>query len=94
MSEIIGGTADGGLHERTPYWLNGLVPLAFLLRNAGVRLPPVVGIYKAAWDPQGTPPVVNVSGPVPTPIPVDIMAQVQRSERRLRTSDEQLRPSR
>lgn len=30
----IGGSGDGGLHERTPYWLNGIVPLAFLLRNA------------------------------------------------------------
>ncbi|KAL1515675.1 hypothetical protein AB1Y20_002292 [Prymnesium parvum] len=46
----IGGLGDGGLHERTPYWLNGIVPLAFLLRNAGVDdLPPVVGIYKAPW---------------------------------------------
>ena len=43
----IGGTGDGGLHERTPYWLNGILPLAFQLRNAGIdRLPPVVGIYK------------------------------------------------
>eukprot|EP00041_Stephanoeca_diplocostata_P014288 m.258596 g.258596 ORF g.258596 m.258596 type:complete len:767 (-) comp19647_c0_seq1:385-2685(-) len=31
----IGGTADGGLHERAPYWLNGIVPLAYLLKNAG-----------------------------------------------------------
>eukprot|EP00052_Salpingoeca_macrocollata_P011437 m.88145 g.88145 ORF g.88145 m.88145 type:complete len:735 (+) comp18056_c0_seq4:28-2232(+) len=31
----IGGTNDGGLHERTPYWLNGIVPLAFLLNSAG-----------------------------------------------------------
>ena len=42
-----GGSGDGGLHERTPYWLNGVVPLAFLLRNAGVeQLDPVLGIYK------------------------------------------------
>ena len=42
----IGGSGDGGLHERTPYWLNGMVPLAFLLKNAGVeKLDPVVGIY-------------------------------------------------
>ena len=46
----IGGSADGGLHERVPYWLNGIVPLAYLLRNAGVTaLPPVVGIYKKPW---------------------------------------------
>ena len=30
-SSWIGGAADGGLHERTPYWLNGLVPLTYLL---------------------------------------------------------------
>mmetsp|Transcript_13316 Transcript_13316/g.20280 ORF Transcript_13316/g.20280 Transcript_13316/m.20280 type:complete len:721 (-) Transcript_13316:427-2589(-) len=29
----IGGSGDGGLHERTPYWLNGIVPLAALLEN-------------------------------------------------------------
>ena len=36
MSSVwIGGDADGGLHERVPYWLNGIVPLAALLDNAG-----------------------------------------------------------
>jgi len=50
----IGGSGDGGLHERTPYWLNGMVPLAFLLKNAGIEeLPPVVGIYKAPWGKTG-----------------------------------------
>ena len=29
-SSWVGGGADGGLHERTPYWLNGLVPLSYL----------------------------------------------------------------
>ena len=43
----IGGGGDGGLHERTPYWLNGVVPLAFLLRNANVTLAPVRGVWKA-----------------------------------------------
>ena len=33
----VGGDADGGLHERAPYWMNGLVPLAFLLKNADGR---------------------------------------------------------
>jgi uncharacterized protein len=28
-SSWIGGTGDGGLHERVPYWLNGLVPLSY-----------------------------------------------------------------
>ena len=31
----IGGTHDMALYERTPYWLNGIVPLSFLLANAG-----------------------------------------------------------
>ena len=31
-----------------------MVPLAFLLRNAGIEeLDPVVGIYKAPWGPNG-----------------------------------------
>eukprot|EP00930_Biecheleria_cincta_P027231 TRINITY_DN19122_c0_g1_i2.p1 TRINITY_DN19122_c0_g1~~TRINITY_DN19122_c0_g1_i2.p1 ORF type:complete len:706 (-),score=103.88 TRINITY_DN19122_c0_g1_i2:681-2798(-) len=51
----IGGTGDGGLHERTPYWLNGIVPLAFLLKNAGIeQLPRVTGIYKAPWGLKDT----------------------------------------
>lgn len=32
----IGGNADGGLHERAPYWLNGIVPLAYLLKNVSL----------------------------------------------------------
>jgi hypothetical protein len=44
----IGGGGDGGLHERTPYWLNGIVPLAFLLKNANItRIHSVSGIWKA-----------------------------------------------
>eukprot|EP01062_Namystynia_karyoxenos_P031287 TRINITY_DN23219_c0_g1_i1.p1 TRINITY_DN23219_c0_g1~~TRINITY_DN23219_c0_g1_i1.p1 ORF type:complete len:759 (+),score=211.75 TRINITY_DN23219_c0_g1_i1:84-2360(+) len=51
----IGGSGDGGLHERTPYWLNGVVPLAFLLENAGERyLPAARGIWKAPWGPNTT----------------------------------------
>jgi hypothetical protein len=30
----IGGGDDGGLHERGPYWLNGVVPLAYQLAAA------------------------------------------------------------
>eukprot|EP00730_Choanoeca_flexa_P005004 TRINITY_DN11863_c0_g1_i7.p1 TRINITY_DN11863_c0_g1~~TRINITY_DN11863_c0_g1_i7.p1 ORF type:complete len:804 (+),score=132.67 TRINITY_DN11863_c0_g1_i7:207-2414(+) len=37
-SSWIGGDGDGGLHERTPYWLNGMVPLVYLLRNANSSL--------------------------------------------------------
>ena len=33
-SSWIGGNGDTGLHERTPYWLNGFVPLAYQLNNA------------------------------------------------------------
>ena len=29
-SSWLGGGDDGGLHERTPYWLNGLVPLSYI----------------------------------------------------------------
>lgn len=32
-SSWIGGNADGGLHERTPYWLNGFLPLAYQLED-------------------------------------------------------------
>jgi len=32
-SSWVGGEADTGLHERTPYWLNGFVPLAFQLED-------------------------------------------------------------
>eukprot|EP00756_Hemistasia_phaeocysticola_P051986 Hpha_TRINITY_DN27171_c0_g1::TRINITY_DN27171_c0_g1_i1::g.29263::m.29263 len=51
MSSVwIGGKGDAGLHERTPYWLNGVVPLAFLLKNAGVEeLAGVAGIWKMPW---------------------------------------------
>ena len=32
-SSWVGGTADFGLHERAPYWLNGFVPLAYQLQD-------------------------------------------------------------
>ena len=32
-SSWIGGSADTGLHERTPYWLNGFIPLAYQLQD-------------------------------------------------------------
>jgi hypothetical protein len=35
-STWIGGSGDGGLHERTPYWLNGLVPLSYLTGDANL----------------------------------------------------------
>lgn len=31
----IGGSSDLALYERTPYWLNGIVPMAFQLQAAG-----------------------------------------------------------
>ena len=50
----VGGGGDGGLHERTPYWLNGIVPLAHLLKNAGVEtLPGAKGIYMHAVEEHG-----------------------------------------
>ena len=36
-SSWIGGTADGGLHERFPYWLNGIVPLAYQLDDPTLK---------------------------------------------------------
>lgn len=35
-SSWIGGNADGGLHERTPYWLNGFIPLAYQLKDSNL----------------------------------------------------------
>jgi hypothetical protein len=35
-STFIGGKADGGLHERAPYWLNGLVPASYLTGDANL----------------------------------------------------------
>ena len=32
-SSWVGGKADGYLHQSTPYWLNGFVPLAYQLDN-------------------------------------------------------------
>ena len=32
-SSWMGGSADTGLHERTPYWLNGFIPLAYQLQD-------------------------------------------------------------
>jgi len=47
MSSIwIGGKEDGGLRENAPYWLNGFVPLAYLLKNANVTtLPGPKGVW-------------------------------------------------
>ena len=42
-SSWVGGGADGGLHERTPYWLNGFVPLAYQLGEP--ELTGLVGKY-------------------------------------------------
>jgi hypothetical protein len=35
-SSFIGGGGDTGLHERAPYWLNGLVPASFLTKDANL----------------------------------------------------------
>ena len=46
-----GGTADGYLHEDAPYFLNGAVPLAILLNNAGLADPHnLTGQVSAALD--------------------------------------------
>ena len=46
-SSWMGGHADTGLHERTPYWLNGFVPLAYQLQEPPLIqtvCPPMSGI--------------------------------------------------
>eukprot|EP00929_Paragymnodinium_shiwhaense_P051141 TRINITY_DN2575_c0_g1_i4.p1 TRINITY_DN2575_c0_g1~~TRINITY_DN2575_c0_g1_i4.p1 ORF type:complete len:413 (+),score=95.01 TRINITY_DN2575_c0_g1_i4:97-1335(+) len=74
----IGGDADGGLHERAPYWLNGIVPLAFLLKNAGItELDPVVGIYKAPWGPNANL-GIKVDGSSRQAQPVNVLAQAEK----------------
>lgn len=35
-SSFIGGPGDGGLHERAPYWLNGLVPASYLTNDVNL----------------------------------------------------------
>eukprot|EP00051_Salpingoeca_urceolata_P028392 m.486606 g.486606 ORF g.486606 m.486606 type:complete len:766 (+) comp24518_c0_seq1:130-2427(+) len=56
----IGGTADGGLHERAPYWLNGIVPLAALLRNAGEdHRGAFQGVFKVKQQPHDGPVCTN-----------------------------------
>ena len=44
-SSWVGGHADGGLHERTPYWLNGCVPLAYQLGD-----PNLIGLVNKYVD--------------------------------------------
>ena len=54
-SSFIGGKADGGLHERTPYWLNGLVPNSYLSEDANLVAlrEQYLGYIIAHQDPSG-----------------------------------------
>ena len=60
-------TDDGGLHERGTYWLNGFIPLAYQLRNAGIDvLYPKCGLNKPSHehDTQGNNEQPVAVGPV------------------------------
>ena len=54
-SSWIGGTADGGLHERTPYWMNGIVPLSYLTGDPNLIAlrEQYIGAIMAAQAPSG-----------------------------------------
>ena len=73
----VGGVGDTGLHERTPYWMNGVVPLAALLEKAGGKnvRPGKIGIYQQKeWGPDW-----DLSGSEVTGLdqlePVDVLEQ-------------------
>ena len=60
------------LHERTPYWLNGVVPLMYLLRAAGIeQLGSFAGIYRAETSQHAAYERFGL-------VPVNLTAQVER----------------
>ena len=69
-------TNDGGLHERGTYWLNGFIPLAYQLRNAGIDvLYPKCGLTQPSHEHS---PKSDDGQPVPEPVPVGPVRPMQQ----------------
>ena len=81
----VGGTEDQGgmIYQQAPYWLNGFLPLAYQLKNAGIEvLTPKCGLSPPRDEQHGGhghggPASGRGGGPVPAAGPVNPLAQVK-----------------